>query len=76
MKKKDYNKKEEEEVIDFIKFETTIECTEMVDKLMLEKPDARKKQIYASWRDTIMHYMKLANKLSSFNIYMIKNNPL
>ncbi len=50
-------------------FDTVVEYTEMVEELLSQRPDARKKVIYKEWLSEINYYADKANKLAKYPIY-------
>lgn len=70
MKKVINNQEEEKEPLKI--FETTIECTDYVEQLLTERPTKKNKVAYKEWEETLSFYASLANKLSKYNIYALK----
>ena len=62
-------KLQEEDEPKLKEFDTVIENTDMVEKLCVQKPDARKKKLYKEWEAEISYYANRANTLAGFKIY-------
>lgn len=62
--------KEKEEDLKFLEtYDTVIEYTDKVEKVLLERPDARKKLLYQQWFDEINYYADKANKMAKYPLY-------